>query len=890
MYNDSVAVDQVRLLSQDGYTQHQNWRDDFEQDPHWTFARSSSGIPYWFWSDASPRPGSLYCYQFNPVGQQQQGGEWSDLISPYVELPPGNYVLAYNGLGDMGHTLNTNQFEVWRESLAGELVMISVPGRVWLSAGGQYPGISYPASYVNSIAIGACNDLGVRSHYSRYGLELFAVAASNGGGWNDVVTTDTRGASGRNNGAWNGDGDYTMDFGGTSAATPLAAGVAALVLSKNANLLFSELKVILRDGCEKIGGVTYDGNGWHQEYGYGRINAGNSLFLQAPDNTAPTVSSVAARTGRAIEVTFTEQMGEGVTTPANYTISGQGQGTLAAHPASVSWISGNKFALEWAGGEMVAGTGNLTVTVSTAVKDIAGVAVGTPNSGTASGTAPIYLIGAGSWKNAESVVPIYPFEADRYVSPPPVGTPQPVTVDSVVENDGTPLGVYQSERCVFCSPTYPGDIYYYLPNITAGLGHKVRLYFIANGYSVYPGDVVFSVYINNVLKLNSFDLIGAAGGVRKGIWREFSNITADGYGYIWVRIVPQATSNRTWGGTYYNATISGIRVTPEAAPLVTPLVTGVTSFGYLRRDFGGWVGFQFTVGSAPLNVTELGRWVVSGNSSNHVVKLFYSDGTPIPNATVTVSTAGKPAGQFTYATLATPVTLTAGTTYAVMSQEVSGQYADQWYDYYGTSITLSGAASGAWAVYAYDNPPPPPYYGAWGGSGKSYGPVNLKAWAGGGSGTPLVTGVTSFGSLRNDWSGWVGFQFTVGGTPLTVTELGRWVVSGNSSNHVVKLFYSNGAPIPNATVTVSTAGKPAGFTYATLATPVALAAGTTYAVMSQEVSGQYADQWYDYYGTSITLSGAASGAWAVWAESNPPPYYGAVGGSGKSYGPVNLRY
>lgn len=51
--------------------------------------------------------------------------------------------------------------------------------------------------------------------------------------------------------------------------------------------------------------------------------------------------------------------------------------------------------------------------------------------------------------------------------------------------------------------------------------------------------------------------------MRRGIWREFSNITSDAAGTIRVRIVPQATANRTWGGTYYyNATISGIRVTP----------------------------------------------------------------------------------------------------------------------------------------------------------------------------------------------------------------------------------------------------------------------------------------------------------------------------------------
>ncbi|MCL5096518.1 MAG: RHS repeat-associated core domain-containing protein [Candidatus Omnitrophica bacterium] len=152
-----------------------------------------------------------------------------------------------------------------------------------------------------------------------------------------------------------------------------------------------------------------------------------------------------------------------------------------------------------------------------------------------------------------------------------------------------------------------------------------------------------------------------------------------------------------------------------------------------------------------------------------------------------------------------------------------------------------------------------------------------------------MTQANSFGTIRNNFSGWVGFQFLVGANALTVTELRRWVLNGNSGNHLVKLFDSNGVAVPNGSVTVSTAGKPAGqFAYATLSTPVVLAAGTYFEVMSQEVSG--GDTWYDYGGMAITLSGDAGSAWAMWAYNDPPPYYGAVGGSGKSYGPVNLRY
>src|SRR5438477_577348 len=44
----------------------------------------------------------------------------------------------------------------------------------------------------------------------------------------------------------------------------------------------------------------------------------------------------------------------------------------------------------------------------------------------------------------------------------------------------------------------------------------------------------------------------------------------------------------------------------------------------------------------------------------------------------------------------------------------------------------------------------------------------------------LVSAVNSFGTLRNNLNGWVGFHFHVGGSPLVVTALGRWIVSGNT--------------------------------------------------------------------------------------------------------------
>ncbi|WP_199554563.1 S8 family serine peptidase [Sandaracinobacteroides hominis] len=68
-------------------------------------------------------------------------------------------------------------------------------------------------------------------------------------------------------------GGGTRTDTGTSFAAPLSAGVGALVLAVNPDLTAGEVCQILRDTCDKIGGVTYNGIGHHVDYGHGRVNA-----------------------------------------------------------------------------------------------------------------------------------------------------------------------------------------------------------------------------------------------------------------------------------------------------------------------------------------------------------------------------------------------------------------------------------------------------------------------------------------------------------------------------------------------------------------------------------------------------------------------------------------
>ena len=76
--------------------------------------------------------------------------------------------------------------------------------------------------------------------------------------------------------------------------------------------------------------------------------------------------------------------------------------------------------------------------------------------------------------------------------------------------------------------------------------------------------------------------------------------------------------------------------------------------------------------------------------------------------------------------------------------------------------------------------------------------------------TGYVTG-QKLGTVRNDFSGYVGMQVVVGAEPLTVTALGRMMASGNSGIHTVKFVRANdGAEVAGGAVTVVMSGGRSG--------------------------------------------------------------------------------
>jgi hypothetical protein len=107
---------------------------------------------------------------------------------------------------------------------------------------------------------------------------------------------------------------------------------------------------------------------------------------------------------------------------------------------------------------------------------------------------------------------------------------------------------------------------------------------------------------------------------------------------------------------------------------------------------------KLTVGANPLTVSALGRICLANNALTHTVQFVNaSTGSVVAGASASVNMAGCTAGQFVYSSIS-PVTLAAGTSYYLVSQETQG--GDLWYDQGSVSSTGDAAVNSAAYFYS----------------------------------------------------------------------------------------------------------------------------------------------------------------------------------------------
>lgn len=143
------------------------------------------------------------------------------------------------------------------------------------------------AAHPDVVCVSACTSVNRRAAYSNWGRDVMIAAPSNDfvpgnrgalvHGMKVVATANSKAVGGLGNGS-----GYTDEFGGTSCAAALVAGVAGLVISANPSLRSSDVREILRQTADKIvdpgadpRAVYVDGRcDW---FGYGKVNAGAAV-------------------------------------------------------------------------------------------------------------------------------------------------------------------------------------------------------------------------------------------------------------------------------------------------------------------------------------------------------------------------------------------------------------------------------------------------------------------------------------------------------------------------------------------------------------------------------------------------------------------------------------
>ena len=184
----------------------------------------------------------------------------------YGSIETGKYALAAeNGRGGLG------------------TVVVQAAGNDFSNASGSAFGVSR-----FTITVGGTDPDGNIFDYSNFGSAILLAAPAAG------VTTDVMGQLGVS--GYNAPDalNYTYAFGGTSGATPIVAGVAALMLQANAGLGWRDVQNILANSAAQtgstfgtsatgfevgdwrsVGGTQWNGGGHalHQSYGYGMVDA-----------------------------------------------------------------------------------------------------------------------------------------------------------------------------------------------------------------------------------------------------------------------------------------------------------------------------------------------------------------------------------------------------------------------------------------------------------------------------------------------------------------------------------------------------------------------------------------------------------------------------------------
>jgi thermitase len=209
---------------------------------------------------------------------------WAD-----VDIAEGLYFAADNGARVVSMSFGVYaSWNTWDFSLIQDALQYAYgKGLLLVAASGNenQSQARFPGSDARTLCVGGSNRSDERKRIGDTSSENWW-----GASWGpdvDVVapclempTTDRLGALGY------AAGDYYDRFNGTSSATPLVSGIAALMFSSRPSLTNVDARRLIESTCDKISPAIYayantgtkPSGTWNAEVGYGRVNAERALL------------------------------------------------------------------------------------------------------------------------------------------------------------------------------------------------------------------------------------------------------------------------------------------------------------------------------------------------------------------------------------------------------------------------------------------------------------------------------------------------------------------------------------------------------------------------------------------------------------------------------------
>ena len=238
--------------------------------------------------------GSAAAIANNGVGVS--GVAWQNPVMPLVVLNSSNFASYYDIAQAVIYAAD-HGVKVINISIGGtssDAYMQSAMNYAWskgaviVAAAGNSGNTTpmYPAACTNVVAVAATTSTDTRASFSNYGSWITLAAPGS-----SIYTTTNGGGYG--------------SVSGTSFASPITAGLAALVFSVNPTLTNQQVVDILKQNADDLGTAGFD-----TTFGFGRINVQKSLqaaknALPQPDTTPPTAAITSLATGQTVSGSVT---------------------------------------------------------------------------------------------------------------------------------------------------------------------------------------------------------------------------------------------------------------------------------------------------------------------------------------------------------------------------------------------------------------------------------------------------------------------------------------------------------------------------------------------------------------------------------------------------------